>query len=308
MSTVELARPVVACVDGSPSALRATRWAAAEAARRGLPLRIVHVVSWPLSAYAKEIAVNAELRTSLTTRSRTILAEARVAAEEAAPGVRASTTSIPGTVAPTLVDWSRGAELIVLGTRGLGGFGALVAGSVAISLAAHAWCPVAVVRGKGDDAAGPIVVGVDASPAAASAIAFAFEEAAVRDAPLVAAHGWQQPAWETLYEASYTRDHVEALEAEAGSWWTSGSRRGSRSTPASRCAAWCGAAARPRCWSTSPPRPSWSWSAAAGTARSAAWPSVRPASNCFATPAARSSWCTPTETRHEPATDQRRTT
>jgi nucleotide-binding universal stress UspA family protein len=215
MSTVELARPVVACVDGSSSALQATRWAAAQAARRELPLHIVHVVSRPLSAYAKEIAVDAELQVSLTARSRTILAEAHTAAEQAAPGVRATTTSIPGTVAPTLVDWSRGAELIVLGSRGLGGFGVLVAGSVAISLAAHAWCPVAVVRGESDESAGPVVVGVDASPAAAAAIALAFEEAELREAPLIAAHGWQQPAWESLHEPGYARDQVGALDAEA---------------------------------------------------------------------------------------------
>ena len=215
MSTVELARPVVVCVDGSSSAVRATSWAAREAARRDVPLRIVHVVTWPLSTYAKEIAVNAELRTNLTTYSHTILARAHAEAAQAAPGVRVSTTSVPGTVAPTLIDWCRGAELIVLGSRGLGGFHALVVGSVATVVLAHAHCPVAVVRGQHDDEGAPVVVGIDASPASAVAIGFAFEEAALRGAPLVAAHGWLQPAWETLHEAGYARERAEALADEA---------------------------------------------------------------------------------------------
>lgn len=79
------------------------------------------------------------------------------------------------------------AALLVLGSRGLGGFTGLLAGSVAVALG-H--CPVAVIRGEDADPGAPIVVGVDGSAANQAAVALAFDEAAMRGCGLVAVHAW----------------------------------------------------------------------------------------------------------------------
>lgn len=87
----------------------------------------------------------------------------------------------------------------------LGGVVGLMVGSVAFGLGAHAACPVAVVRGRADANDGPVVVGVETSPNSDVALAFAFEEAAARQASLVAVHTW----WDLLI------DPVALLEQDA---------------------------------------------------------------------------------------------
>jgi hypothetical protein len=76
---------------------------------------------------------------------------------------------------PVLIDLSRAARLVVLGSRGLGGFSGLLAGSTAVALVTYGSCPVAVIRGRTPDepapCEGPVVVGVDGSPASDAAIA-----------------------------------------------------------------------------------------------------------------------------------------
>jgi len=83
------------------------------------------------------------------------------------------------------------AQLVVIGDRGLGGVAGLLIGSVAFALAAGGSCPVVIVRGQTDATDGPVVVGVDGSPISEAALAFAFEAAALRGAPLLAVHAWR---------------------------------------------------------------------------------------------------------------------
>jgi nucleotide-binding universal stress UspA family protein len=84
---------------------------------------------------------------------------------------------------------SNGADLLVLGDRGLGGLTDLIIGSVAVQTAAHARCPVLIVRGT-PLPDGPVVAGVDGSRTSALALDFAAEEASLRDTELVALHTW----------------------------------------------------------------------------------------------------------------------
>jgi nucleotide-binding universal stress UspA family protein len=98
-------------------------------------------------------------------------------------------------VVPTLLDESRDAKMIVVGSRGPDAFGRHVLGSVSSGLLHHAQCPVAVVHDPEqaeheirDDA--PVLVGIDGSPASEAATALAFDEAARRNVPLVALHAW----------------------------------------------------------------------------------------------------------------------
>jgi nucleotide-binding universal stress UspA family protein len=188
MSISDPTRPIVVAVDGSDSALDATRWAAGEAQRRGRGLRIVHTYAWPLPAYRPGFADMTALHDAIQENAATVLRDAETAVADVAPGLHPETEASPGSVTPVLREISAHAALLVLGSRGLGGFTGLLVGSVAVALAAHALCPVVVVRGSEHDRGGPVVVGVDGSAASQAAVALAFEEAATRRCDLVAVH------------------------------------------------------------------------------------------------------------------------
>jgi nucleotide-binding universal stress UspA family protein len=109
--------------------------------------------------------------------------------------------------APALIEQSRGAEAVVVGHRGLGGFAELLVGSVGTQVAGYASGPVLIVRPHAmGNADAPVVVGVDGSPGCAPALEFAVDEAAGRALPLVAVyvHADKGPEWareaETLLE------------------------------------------------------------------------------------------------------------
>ncbi|MFI7680081.1 universal stress protein [Actinophytocola sp. NPDC049390] len=188
--------PVVAGIDGSESALQATRWAATAALRRGTSLRLVHVCAIPVG-YPPGFVDSRVLREALAEQGSGWLAQARATAEAAAPGLEVETVEVTAGVVPTLVRESSAAALVVLGTRGLGGFTGLLVGSTAVEVSARAECPVAVVRGA--ERPGPVVVGVDGTPASEAAIEFAFAEAAARDTDLVAVHTWTDLLVETAF-------------------------------------------------------------------------------------------------------------
>jgi nucleotide-binding universal stress UspA family protein len=94
----------------------------------------------------------------------------------------------------TLVDLSKDAEMIVVGSRGRGALKRGALGSVSTEVAHHAHCPVGVVHGDShselQSAQSPVVVGVDGSPASDLAVVLAFDEASWRSADLVAVHAW----------------------------------------------------------------------------------------------------------------------
>jgi nucleotide-binding universal stress UspA family protein len=190
-------RAIVACVDGSEPALRAARWAADEAARRRLPLRLVQVID-VLSA-AVGFAPPADFFTEMEVAGRRQLAEAEAAIRREHPELEIGLTVRTASVVPTLIALSEGAPLTVLGARGSGGFGGLLTGSTAVALVAHGHGPVAVVRGVEAPSQGPVVVGVDGSPISEPALAAAFEEASMRGTDLVAVHAWVEFASETAY-------------------------------------------------------------------------------------------------------------
>jgi nucleotide-binding universal stress UspA family protein len=194
--TNAMIRPVVVGIDGSEPSVRAVRWAAAYAARRGLPLRLVHVdgtqILFPSGIVAADVLYNAT-----RARAREWLRDARETAVSVAPDLRPVTELTHEPLIPTLIEESRTASALVLGTRGLGGFTGLLLGSTAVSLAGRACCPLLVVREDGDGD-GPVVVGVDGTPAGEEAIAFAFAEASARGGRLVAVHAWADPVVDTV--------------------------------------------------------------------------------------------------------------
>ncbi|MFG3643903.1 universal stress protein [Micromonospora sp. NPDC047762] len=183
---------VVVGVDGSESALRAVRLAAAEAARRHRPLRVVHGFIWPLLHVPVSPAPHAPPGGGLRHRAEELVEAAVREAEATVPGLTISGEIIDGEAAAVLVGESPTAALIVLGDRGLGGFSALLVGSVAVQVAAYADCPVLVARGtqRPDE---PVLVAVDGSDASRLAADFAAETAVSLGVPLMAVHAYRHP-------------------------------------------------------------------------------------------------------------------
>ncbi|GAA2896068.1 universal stress protein [Pseudonocardia halophobica] len=216
--TNQLGGAVVAGVDGSDSALDATRWAAADAARRGTRLRLVAAVGWTTFQPAGLPALGQEYQRQVTARAAEEHLEAAVAAaREVAPGVEIEREVRGGEAPVVLRTESERAALVVVGTRGRGGFSGLLLGSVAVAVATHAECPVVVVRGTSAPD-GPIVVGVDGSDGGGeneAALGVAFEEASRRSVPLVAVHAWSEAVLDPFLVPLLDRTVVQAEQEKA---------------------------------------------------------------------------------------------
>ncbi len=184
-----MSEAIVVGVDGSESALAAVRWAAAEAARHRLPVKLVHAWQMPVRGYPEIVLVGHDVREALRDAGCARLRAAEQAVRLAEPEVEVVEDLVVGQPAEALIAESGHARLVVVGSRGLGGVPGLLAGSVAVALSTHGECPVVVVR-EPAPARGAVVVGVDGSPVSDEAVAFAFEQAAVRGTPLTALMAW----------------------------------------------------------------------------------------------------------------------
>lgn len=171
-------------LDWSQPSRLAVEVAVEEARQRGAALRIVHAFSW-LWMWPS-LAQESEPARPSRRAARRLLQRAVEQLRTADPDLPVSTALVDGHAAATLVDRSRDASLLVVGHRGSGGFAELQAGSVAVHTAAHALCPVLVVRGAPTKPDAPVVVGVDGSPGGQLAVGFAVEAAARRGVPVVA--------------------------------------------------------------------------------------------------------------------------
>ena len=144
--TVNQAAVIVVGVDGSPQSLSAVDWAAREAAARQCRLRIMHAFLWPLMGVPLEPPVMGPPDAGLQQEAEQLLRTATDRARQIAPALDISTDLPVCAPAAALIDASRDAALLVVGHRGLGGFTGLLVGSVGVQTAAHAACPVVVVR------------------------------------------------------------------------------------------------------------------------------------------------------------------
>lgn len=188
-------RPVVVGVDGSDNASAAVLWGAAEAALRSAPLLLVTAFNWPETQVVGEAGTSRRYRDLLLDRSRDHLEAAKYAARQAQRGVDVETRVVFGPPIVVLASESA-ARLLVLGSRGLGGVNGLLAGSVAVTLAAHAHCPVVVVRpGQPSPSAdAPVVVGDEGGSTGEAALAWAFDAAEARGVPLEVVHAYDDRA------------------------------------------------------------------------------------------------------------------
>ncbi|QNE79001.1 universal stress protein [Streptomyces finlayi] len=197
-------------VDGSASSFEAVDVAAREAHMRDAPLRIVHAFGHAPGLQPVGGSPWNPADHGLEPMTQGVLARAEERAHRVAPGMDITRSVVAGEALEVLEIESRSATLAVVGSRGLSGFSGLLLGSTAVHLAAHGRCPLMVVRGRADPA-GAVVLAVDGSDAGEAAVEFAFNEAALRGAPLVALHVWN--VWsERAYEGP--GDPVNAMVAD----------------------------------------------------------------------------------------------
>ncbi|MER6349964.1 universal stress protein [Streptomyces sp. NPDC001595] len=187
-----MTRPVTAGVDGSEESHAALAWAAREAVRRGLPLRVVH--AWRFESHE---AVDGDR----DSQARWVAEAVRTAVAEVTgrhTGLDVRTDVVEGDAVDTLVGAAAEAALVVLGSRGHGRVVGFLLGSVGQQVIAEATAPVVLVR-SGDRASTEvggreIVVGQEGDPEdSAAALRFAFETAAARGASVRAVRAWTLP-------------------------------------------------------------------------------------------------------------------
>lgn len=202
-----MTRYAVVGVDGSGGAREAARWAAREAVARGLALRLVTVV--PPEAVPVPAAPGAAGRGAPEPGPDGGVSE--IAREH--PDLDVTARRIAGDPAEVLPGAVRGAEVLVVGTRGTGGFDGLRLGSVALAAAGRAPCPVVLVPppAPAGERRREVVLGVDARSPDEAALEAAFEEASSRGALLRAVHAWELPV-------PYRSTAFGVLEEERAEW------------------------------------------------------------------------------------------
>ena len=207
---------VVAGIDGSASAVQAAIWAGAEAVRRRRLLRLVQVYALPQVSAPIASGTTEQVRAGLAERAEGWLAEARTAVLSAHPDLEISTAAREWSPVTALIQESRHADLLVLGSHGLGGFTGLLVGSTAVAVVAHAGCPIIVVRGRlpqdPPPSTGPVMVGADGSPDSDAALAFACEEARLRGTGLTAVHTWSDILADGMLRPHPLEENVEEIE------------------------------------------------------------------------------------------------
>jgi nucleotide-binding universal stress UspA family protein len=157
---------IIVGYDGSVEAGQAVRWAARQAACRNWVLNVVHCSLWPL--LTRDLGpVEGIADSGLQHYAEAVRDEGLAHAAEAAPGLQVRPSLRYGWPAEHLRQASVGSAMLVVGSRGIGGFMGLVVGSVSLELAATAACPVAVIRSD-DHPDGRVVVGVDSSGSTAA--------------------------------------------------------------------------------------------------------------------------------------------
>ena len=176
--------------------MRAAHWAADEARARGRGLALVHAILPPVTTGGLGVGLPPSL--DLIEQLERQAKDQLDAVAATFVGLDVSTHIAVGAPSAAMLEASETADMLVIGSRGRGGFTGLLLGSVGAQVAAHSACPVVVFRQPAPEGARTIVVGIDGSPAAEAALAFAFDEASHHGWTLVALHAWDVPSYDLL--------------------------------------------------------------------------------------------------------------
>jgi nucleotide-binding universal stress UspA family protein len=208
-----LVPPVVVGVDGSSANASAIDWAAGEAARTGRELRLVTttgVFTAPVPQRTLGLIESFDYGAHYTE----VLGRIARRMGDRYPGLRVLPWVRTGDPVTTLVEMSRErGALVVVGKRGLGAFKRVLIGSTSIAVVGRVGGPVVVVPDEwelSDEAAEPIVVGVDFDHDNDPVLEFVFERASALRATVVAVHAWQSPPFVSLTEDERGRRMIDA--------------------------------------------------------------------------------------------------
>lgn len=181
---------VIVGFDGSACSIKALHWAAEEARHRQVPVRVLQ--SWREPVMTDVTGAGMWFNPDDLRREVAESLEAKVAAVMADhPGVGSSCRLLDDAPAHGLIEAAPDAGLVVVGSRGRGGFLGLELGSVSSRVARRAESPIVVVRGDEDHQdRRDLVVGVDGTAGGRNALAWAIEEAHRRDKRIVAVMAW----------------------------------------------------------------------------------------------------------------------
>ncbi|MFJ1967314.1 universal stress protein [Streptomyces sp. NPDC087903] len=211
--------PLVVGVDGSDASLLAVDWAVDEAARHGLPLRLVHASRW--ERYERALPSTGLGRPSERVLEEHLVASAAERAGRRDPEVKVTTGTVPDEAAEALLREGNNAFALVTGSRGRGELTGMLLGSVGLAVAARAHCPVIVVRGDRAALSGSherILLGAGEPETGADAVRFAFREAEARGCALDVVRAWRCPAHESADDPALAdepaRRHEERASAQ----------------------------------------------------------------------------------------------
>ncbi|OXY92231.1 universal stress protein [Streptomyces diastatochromogenes] len=192
--------PVIAAVDGSEDSLRALDWAVDAARRRTVPLRVLHVRQYAAWGQADVLVAGPP-----DAQGDPVLDEVRALLRDRADAPAVEYVALEGVPGAVLPELGADAELVVLGSRGRGGFASLLLGSNSLAAARDSECPVVVVprpdrevHGDGPAEPGPrVVVGLHVDSPDDATLGLAFTEAALRGArvEVIAAYPWPVQTW-----------------------------------------------------------------------------------------------------------------
>ncbi|WP_328505959.1 universal stress protein [Streptomyces sp. NBC_00391] len=224
--------PLVVGVDGSESSLRAVDWAADEATRHGLPLRVVHASLW--ERYEGNRPSFTTDRPSEEIMAEHIAASCAERAQLRSPELKVSSEVLPDDAVSALLHAGQESSALVTGSRGRGEIAGLLLGSVSLAVAARAVCPVIVVRGGEQNRQGSfgrVVVGVGGPAEGSAAVRFAVREAEARGCALHAVRAWRRPAHEHVDHPLVADDAARANEERASTFLTDALRDAVRQQP-----------------------------------------------------------------------------
>lgn len=193
-------RSIVVGYDGSEHAVKAVEFAAAEAVSRRAPLRLVHAFTPPMGGaglgYGMILPADAleTMRDGIADNLESDVAALRTRF----PDVEIDASVILGNSAAALLEKAADAQLLVVGSRGLGGFRGMLLGSTGIQVASHSPCPAVIVRDLPAPGATKIVVGLDGSELSQAALAWALDYASRHGLILHAVHAWTMPSFDLL--------------------------------------------------------------------------------------------------------------
>ncbi|MGW3942951.1 universal stress protein [Streptomyces phaeochromogenes] len=210
--------PLVVGVDGSDASLPAVDWAVDEAARRGVPLRLVHAALW--ERYEDTTPWTGAEQPSERALAEHIVASAAERAAQRNPEVKVFTSIVADEAADALLREGNNASALVTGSRGRGELKGLLLGSVGLAVAARAHCPVIVVRGDKAALAATherILLGAGDPATSGEAVRFAFREAEARGCTLDVVRAWRCPAYEISESPQAVVEELERHHEERAS-------------------------------------------------------------------------------------------